>query len=180
MLFEQVARRLIDIEEHEYALATDEVPYVASCQSRFNNPEIIAVMGDVVRRMRLLKGTRAATCRTGFDADLKALGRATSARSALSWATWCDACGCSKAPGRPAAEKGFDADLQALGSATSDEFMEAMRIAGPSKSLRPSSSRPDMPSKIQTCSPDFAVEHLKRPGMPNRRSQEPNADARQI
>ena len=26
MLFEQVARRLIDIEEHEYALATDEVP----------------------------------------------------------------------------------------------------------------------------------------------------------
>ena len=46
MLFEQVARRLIDIEEHEYTLATDDVPYVASCQSRFNNPEIIAVLGD--------------------------------------------------------------------------------------------------------------------------------------
>ena len=30
MLFEQVARRLIDIEEHEYTLATDDVPYVAS------------------------------------------------------------------------------------------------------------------------------------------------------
>ena len=58
MLFEQVARRLIDIEEHEYTLATDDVPYVASCQSRFNNPEIIAVMGDVVRRLKLLKGTR--------------------------------------------------------------------------------------------------------------------------
>ena len=54
MLFEQVARRLIDIEEHEYVLATDDVPYVASCQSRFNTPEIIAVLGDVVRRMRLL------------------------------------------------------------------------------------------------------------------------------
>ena len=90
MLFEDVARRLIDIEEHEYTLATDDVPYVASCQSRFNNPEIIAVMGDVVRRMRLLKGTRAA------------IGR-----------------------------KGFDADLKALASATSDEFMEAMSIAGP-------------------------------------------------
>ena len=101
----KVARRLIDIEEHEYALATDEVPYVASCQGRFNNPEIIAVVGDVVRRMRLLKGTRAATCRNGFDFDLKALGRATSARSALSWARWCEACGGSKAPGRPPAEK---------------------------------------------------------------------------
>ena len=109
MLFEQVAKRIIDIEEHEYALATDEVPYVASCQSRFKNPEIIAVMGDVVRRMRLLKGTRAATCRKGFDTDLKALG-----------------------------------------SATSDEFMEAMRIAGPRKSICPFSSRPDMPSKIKT------------------------------
>ena len=72
-----VARRLIDIEEHEYTLATDDVPYVASCQSRFNSPEIIAVMGDVVRRMRLLKGTRAAICRTGFDHDLKALASAT-------------------------------------------------------------------------------------------------------
>ena len=90
MLFEDVARRLIDIEEHEYTLATDDAPYVASCQSRFNNPEIIAVMGDVVRRMRLLKGTRAATGRKGFDADLKALA-----------------------------------------TATSDEFMEAMSIAGP-------------------------------------------------
>ena len=66
MLFEQVARRLIDIEEHEYTLATDGVPYVASCQSRFNNPEIIAVLGDVVRRMRLLKGTRAAIGRKGI------------------------------------------------------------------------------------------------------------------
>ena len=66
MLFEQVARRLIDIEEHEYTLATDDAPYVASCQSRFNNPEIIAVLGDVVRRMRLLKGTRAAIGRKGL------------------------------------------------------------------------------------------------------------------
>ena len=60
MLFEQVAKRLIEIEEHEYVLETDDAPYVASCQSRFNNPEIIAVMGDVVRRLKLLKGTRGA------------------------------------------------------------------------------------------------------------------------
>ena len=33
---------------------------------------------DVVRRMRLLKGTKAAIGRKGFDADLKALASATS------------------------------------------------------------------------------------------------------
>jgi hypothetical protein len=60
MLFEQVARRVINIEELEYALSTDVQPYEASCQSRFNTPEIIAVLGDVARRLRLLKGTRAA------------------------------------------------------------------------------------------------------------------------
>ena len=49
MLFEQVAKRLIDIEEHEYTLDTDDVPYVAASQSRFTNPEIIAVLGDVKR-----------------------------------------------------------------------------------------------------------------------------------
>ena len=77
MLFEQVARRLIDIEEHEYTLGTDDAPDVASCQSRFNNPEIIAVLGDVMRRMRLLKGIRAAIGRKVFRADLKALASAT-------------------------------------------------------------------------------------------------------
>lgn len=79
MLFEQVARRLINIEEHQYSLVTDAEPYKAKCQSRFNNPEIIAVLGDVVRRMRLLKGTRAAVGRRGFSADLRALASASSA-----------------------------------------------------------------------------------------------------
>ena len=76
MLFEQVVKRLIEIEEHEYVLETDDAPYVASCQSRFNNPEIIAVMGDVVRRLKLLKGTRAAIGRRGFDFDLNVLASA--------------------------------------------------------------------------------------------------------
>ena len=43
MLFEQVARRLINMEEHQNSLASDTEPYKAACQSRFNNPEIIAV-----------------------------------------------------------------------------------------------------------------------------------------
>ena len=79
MLFEQVAKRVIEIEAHEYTLEADEVEYRASCQSRFNTPEIIAVLGDVVRRLKLLKGTRAAVGRRGFGADLKALANATSA-----------------------------------------------------------------------------------------------------
>ena len=36
MLFEQVARRLLNIEEHEYQLNSDLAPYRASCTSRFN------------------------------------------------------------------------------------------------------------------------------------------------
>ena len=40
MLFEEVARRLINIEEHEYSLPNDEKKYEAARQSRFNKPEI--------------------------------------------------------------------------------------------------------------------------------------------
>ena len=60
MLFEQVAKRLIDIEEHEYTLETDENPYRAACRSRFAKPEIIAVLGDVKRRLKHLRGKRVA------------------------------------------------------------------------------------------------------------------------
>ena len=77
MLFEQVARRLINMEELEYSLPTDESPYTASSQSRFNTPEIVAVLGDVIRRLRMLKGTKVAIGRKGFTADLKALASAT-------------------------------------------------------------------------------------------------------
>ena len=52
----EVARRLINVEESEYSLGTDEEPYEVACQGRFSFPEIIAVEGDVVRRLRLLKG----------------------------------------------------------------------------------------------------------------------------
>ena len=56
-LFEEGARRLIAIED---------------------NPQIIAVLVDVVRRKRLLESIRAAINRKSFDADLKALTRGTS------------------------------------------------------------------------------------------------------
>ena len=77
MLFEEVAQRVINIEELEYTLQTDVETYVASKQSRFNTPEIVAVLGDVVRRLRLLKGTRAAVGRKGFSGDLEVLAKAS-------------------------------------------------------------------------------------------------------
>ena len=77
MLFEQFAQRLYDIEEMEYSLETDQVQYVASAQSRFVKPEIVAVLGDVVRRMKMSRGTRAAIGRKGFDADLVTLASAS-------------------------------------------------------------------------------------------------------
>ena len=55
-LFEEGARRLIAIED---------------------NPQIIAVLVDVVRRKRLLESIRAAINRKSFDADLQALPRGT-------------------------------------------------------------------------------------------------------
>ena len=77
MLFERVARRLINVEELEYTLETDEEPYGAAWQSRYSSPELIAVLGDVVRRLRLLKGTRAAIGRRGFGTDLQMLAEAS-------------------------------------------------------------------------------------------------------
>ena len=77
MLFEECAQRLFDLEEMEYSLPTDEAQYVASTQSRFVKPEIVAVLGDVVRRMKMSRGTRAAIGRKGFDADLKTLANSS-------------------------------------------------------------------------------------------------------
>ncbi len=68
VLFEQVARRVINVEELEDSMPSDEERYQAACQSRFNSPETVAVLGDVVSRLRLLKGTRAAVGRRGFGA----------------------------------------------------------------------------------------------------------------
>ena len=65
------------MEELEYTLETDEEPYEAACQGRISSPEIIAVLGDVVRRLRLLKGTRSTISRRGFGTDLQMLAEAS-------------------------------------------------------------------------------------------------------
>ena len=48
-----------------------------SAQSRFVKPEIVAVLGGVVRRMKMSRGTRAAIGRKRFGADLKTLANST-------------------------------------------------------------------------------------------------------
>ena len=58
-------------------MPTDVETYVASKQSRFNTPDIVAVLGDVVRRLKLLKGVRAAVGRKGFGKDLQVLANAS-------------------------------------------------------------------------------------------------------
>ena len=77
MLYEEVARRLLDLEELEYYLDSDDEVYDANEQSRFDIPEIVAVLGDCVRRLALLKGTKAAVGRKKIDGDLKALEEAS-------------------------------------------------------------------------------------------------------
>ena len=77
MLFEEVAAMLLEREELQYFLEADEAPYTARAPSRFVAPEIVAVLGDVRRRLALLRGTRAATQRRGYKKDLQSICGAT-------------------------------------------------------------------------------------------------------
>ena len=77
MLFEEVAAMLLEREELQYSLESDEAPYTARAPSRFVAPEIVAVLGDVRRRLALLRGTRAATQRRGYKEDLQSICGAT-------------------------------------------------------------------------------------------------------
>merc|ERR1711940_102982 len=77
MLFEEVAAMLLEREELQYSLESDEAPYTARAPSRFVAPEIVAVLGDVRRRLALLRGTRAATQRRGYNKDLQSICSAT-------------------------------------------------------------------------------------------------------
>ena len=87
-------------------------------------------MGDVVRRLKLLKRTRAA------------IGR-----------------------------RGFDADLNVLASASSQDFMEAMNIAGPTESIGSAISRPDMPPKIKTALRTLLLSTSDVPGTEGRKKK---------
>ena len=78
-MYEQVARRLLTIEEHKYGLTSDTESYKAACRNKFGDPEIEATLRNVVRRLRLLKGIRAAIGRKGFSAELKVLPTYSSA-----------------------------------------------------------------------------------------------------
>jgi hypothetical protein len=77
MLYEEVARRLMDVEEMEYKLPGDETPYEARSPSRFTDPEVLAMLGDAVRRLKMLQGVRATIQRRGFWQDLKSIAEAT-------------------------------------------------------------------------------------------------------
>ena len=66
MLFEEVARRLIDLEEMEYTLPGDETPYRARSPCCFTDLEVLAMLGDSVRRLKMLQGVRATIQRRGF------------------------------------------------------------------------------------------------------------------
>ncbi len=50
-LHEQVARRLINIEEHDYSLASDAEPCAARTQSLRISPQIVTIRA-VIRRLR--------------------------------------------------------------------------------------------------------------------------------
>ena len=78
MLFEEVARMLVEREELEYQVDGDAFEYHARYPSRFVSPDIIACLGDATRRLALLQGTRAVMARRGFGADLKEVSQASS------------------------------------------------------------------------------------------------------
>jgi len=77
MLFEEVARMLLDREELEYHLVEDEDKYIARSPGRFTEPEVCAMLGDAVRRLALLQGVRGTMQRKGFWQDLKAIAEAS-------------------------------------------------------------------------------------------------------
>ena len=76
MLFQEVARRLIDVEAMEYVLPGDEIPYKARSPFRFTDPEVLAMLGDP-EVLEVLQGVRATIQRRGSWQDLKNIAEAT-------------------------------------------------------------------------------------------------------
>jgi hypothetical protein len=75
--FEQLFGALPDREELEYQLDSDTAPYRAKSKSRFDEPELVLVFGDTLRRLLMFRGTRMAFKRRGFQKDVKAIAGAT-------------------------------------------------------------------------------------------------------
>jgi hypothetical protein len=78
LTFEQLFLTLIDREELEYQLDSDETPYIAGSQSRFDTLEFVIVAGDTLRRLLMYRGTRVAFKRRGFQKDVATIAKATS------------------------------------------------------------------------------------------------------
>ena len=78
LTFEQLFLALIDREELEYQLDTDEEPYTAPSQSRFDTPEFIIVAGDTLRRLQMMRGSRVAFQRRGYQKDVAEIAKVTS------------------------------------------------------------------------------------------------------
>ena len=68
---EELFGALVVREELEYHLEADEDVYKARARSRFDDPEMIAIFGDTLRRMLTLQCVGAAFDRQGFEADVK-------------------------------------------------------------------------------------------------------------
>ena len=77
MLFEEVARMLLEREELEYQFADDQSHYTARSPGRFTEPEVVAMLGDACRRLALLQGVRATMQRKGCWQDLKSIAEAS-------------------------------------------------------------------------------------------------------
>ena len=77
LTFEQLFLALIDREELEYQLDTDEEPYTAPSQSRFDTPEFVIVAGDTLRRLQMMRGSRVAFRRRGYQKDVAEIAKVT-------------------------------------------------------------------------------------------------------
>ena len=75
--FEELFEALLDREELEYQLDSDESPYHALSKSRFDTPEHVIIFGDTLRRLLLFRGTRMALKRRGFQKDVKLIANST-------------------------------------------------------------------------------------------------------
>eukprot|EP00438_Fugacium_kawagutii_P027502 Skav205611 [mRNA] locus=scaffold460:238052:239227:+ [translate_table: standard] len=68
---------LLQREELQYHLADDEEPYVAAAVSRWDNPEVVAMFADTLRRQKLLMATKMNfLTQESFKLDLQAIAKA--------------------------------------------------------------------------------------------------------
>ena len=76
LTFENIFETLQDREELAYSVPGDDMPYVPRATNRFDTPEMVCIMGDVLRRLRTLKGVRASLARDGYGKDLTLIANA--------------------------------------------------------------------------------------------------------